>query len=88
MNSLMIKEYCKISPLLRQVVIAIKQWAKPIGLNKPSGPGPITFSSYALTLMTIALFQVRRPVRSLHVSDTTNTRPGEFYRIYKVAYHH
>jgi len=38
--------------------MAIKQWAKPLGLNDPSGSqGPSSFSSYCLTMMTIGLFQ-------------------------------
>ena len=62
-NTQMIKKYCSISPELRKVMTFIKEWAKAIGFNNPSGDqGPVTFSSYALTLMTIALFQVSRLV--------------------------
>jgi hypothetical protein len=38
----------------------IKGWAKPLGLNSPTVKGgPVTFSSYALALMTIGFLQVR-----------------------------
>ncbi|KAJ3558425.1 hypothetical protein NM688_g929 [Phlebia brevispora] len=60
LNSQMIREYCILSPLLREVAICIKRWAKGIGMNNPAGQGgATTFSSYALTIMTIALFQSR-----------------------------
>jgi hypothetical protein len=41
------------------MMVFIKRWAKPLGLNSPSRKGaPVTFSSYALMLMTIGLLQV------------------------------
>jgi len=58
LNSAMIKEYCDIHPLLRPLLSRIKEWAKPLGLNNPSPPrGPKSFSSYALSLMTISFLQ-------------------------------
>lgn len=59
-NTYLIKAYCDLLPILRPFLFAIKLWAKPLGLNTPSGAGPggASFSSYALTLMTIGLFQV------------------------------
>lgn len=58
-NSRMLKIYCDMSPVLRPMLFAVKAWAKPLGLNNPSGMGPRTFSSYALALMTIGFLQVR-----------------------------
>lgn len=53
--------YCDLSPdLVRPMIMVIKRWAKSHGLNDPSGQnGPVTFSSYALTLMVIGFLQVR-----------------------------
>ncbi|KAF4585037.1 hypothetical protein EYR40_001870 [Pleurotus pulmonarius] len=58
-NSRMLKIYCDMSPVLRPMLFAVKAWAKPLGLNNPSGMGPRTFSSYALALMTIGFLQMR-----------------------------
>lgn len=60
-NSEMINEYCALSPVLRPLLFSIKEWAKPLGLNTPSGGlgVSVSFSSYALALMTIAFLQVR-----------------------------
>lgn len=69
LNSLMIKHYCDISPVLRPMLHLIKRWAKPRGLNSPSiDTGKVTFSSYALTLMTIGFLQVS--LRSVKESTT------------------
>jgi DNA polymerase sigma len=62
-NSLMIQRYTTLCPHLRGLLIVLKRWAKPLGLNNPSPKifskkQPVTFSSYALALMTIALLQV------------------------------
>ncbi|CAL1711067.1 unnamed protein product [Somion occarium] len=59
LNTALIKHYCDMLPILRPFLYAIKSWAKPLGLNNPSGvaSSSATFSSYALTLMTIGLFQ-------------------------------
>jgi hypothetical protein len=46
-------------PLLR----LIKRWAKTVGMNAPS-KRPASFSSYTLTLMTIAWSQVRSQART------------------------
>ncbi|OBZ78182.1 Poly(A) RNA polymerase cid13 [Grifola frondosa] len=61
LNTALIRRYCELAPALPEVMVAVKHWAKPLGLNNPSGggKGPVTFSSYALTLMTIGLFQIR-----------------------------
>jgi DNA polymerase sigma len=59
LNSQMIARYIALAPVLKPLIFAIKAWARPRGYNDPSGrAGKITFSSYTLTLMTIALFQV------------------------------
>lgn len=61
LNTAMIKRYCDLVPLLRPMVAYLKCWAKPLGLNNPSSADgkPVTFSSYALMLMTISFLQVR-----------------------------
>ncbi|KAF8958406.1 hypothetical protein BDZ97DRAFT_1445656 [Flammula alnicola] len=58
-NSDMIKQYCDFSPVLRPMLFGIKEWAKPLHLNSPSGVKsvPASFSSYALALMTIGFLQ-------------------------------
>lgn len=58
-NTALIKQYCDMLPILRPLVFIIKRWAKPLGLNSPSTAEGTTFSSYALTLMTIGWFQVQ-----------------------------
>lgn len=60
-NTSLIQQYCDILPVLRPLLLAIKRWARPLGYNSPAGaPGePITFSSYALAIMTIGLLQAR-----------------------------
>lgn len=60
-NSIMIKEYCDAHPFLRPLLYRIKKWAKGVGLNSPSPVrgSPVSFSSYALALMTIGFLQVR-----------------------------
>ncbi|KAK0444215.1 uncharacterized protein EV420DRAFT_1007345 [Desarmillaria tabescens] len=66
-NSDMVKRYCELSPLLRPMVRVIKKWAKPLKLNSPSirSGGRVTFSSYALTLITIAFLQTHRLLPNL-----------------------
>jgi len=58
-NSSMIKEYCDVHPHLRPLLYSIKNWAKPLGLNSPSPVvgHSVSFSSYALALMTISFLQ-------------------------------
>ena len=59
-NSMLIATYCQLNVYLRPLIVLIKQWAKSHGLNNPSGgPGlQATFSSYALSMMTIGYLQV------------------------------
>ena len=58
-NTGMIKRYCDVIPILRPMVWSLKRWAKGLGMNDPSGNrGAVTFSSYALMLMTISFLQV------------------------------
>lgn len=56
-NSYLLRSYCDILPGLRTVLVAIKLWARPLGLNTPSGGSMTTFSTYALTLMTLGWLQ-------------------------------
>ncbi|KAI0247404.1 hypothetical protein BJV78DRAFT_1246095 [Lactifluus subvellereus] len=60
-NTSLIRHYCDILPVLRPLLLAIKRWARPLGYNNPAGAlgMPITFSSYALAIMTIGLLQTR-----------------------------
>jgi hypothetical protein len=59
-NSSLVKEYCNAHPYLRPLLFRIKEWANPLGLNSPSPTlgSPVSFSSYALALMTIGFLQV------------------------------
>lgn len=59
-NSIMIGRYATLSPHLPRLMLAIKRWSRPIGLNNPSPSKrlAITFSSYAFALMTIGFLQV------------------------------
>ncbi|KAJ4485383.1 hypothetical protein J3R30DRAFT_1348710 [Lentinula aciculospora] len=77
-NSLMIKHYCDIQPILRPMLGFIKCWAKPLGLNKPGiQDGPPTFSSYAFALMTIAFLQSIRLLPNLQDVDIED--PEQFF---------
>lgn len=61
-NTELIKRYCELHPSLRAVLIVLKRWAKPLGLNNPSGEGThrkASFSSYAFAMMSIGLYQRR-----------------------------
>ncbi|KAJ3998863.1 hypothetical protein F5050DRAFT_1805559 [Lentinula boryana] len=79
-NSRLIKHYCDIQPLLRPMLAFIKGWAKPLGLNKPGiEDGPPTFSSYALTLMTIAFLQNIRLVPNLQDIDIDEMDPKKVF---------
>ena len=58
-NTLLITKYCNLDPILRQLLQAIKKWAKSFSYNNPSDPRtPSSFTSYSLTLMTIGFLQV------------------------------
>ena len=58
-NSLLLNEYCDLLPELRPLIYLIKKWAKSHGLNNPSIRNEsVSFSSYALALMTIGHLQV------------------------------
>ncbi|CCM04354.1 uncharacterized protein FIBRA_06526 [Fibroporia radiculosa] len=60
-NTALIKRYCELAPVLPTMLFALKSWARPLGLNDPSGSQlrrGVTFSSYALALMTIGRLQM------------------------------
>lgn len=59
-NSYLLRSYCDVLPGLRTVLVAIKLWARPLGLNTPSGGSMTTFSTYALTLMTLGWLQSKK----------------------------
>ncbi|KAJ6551474.1 hypothetical protein B0H19DRAFT_1157812 [Mycena capillaripes] len=60
-NSDLIKRYCELNPVLPAMIQYIKLWAKPLGFNSPSSRRreAVTFSSYALVMMTIGFLQHR-----------------------------
>lgn len=80
MNTALIRHYCDILPVLRPLLLAIKRWARPLGYNSPAGaPGePISFSSYALAIMTIGLLQARGLLPNLQ-EGTQFTEGGTFW---------
>ena len=61
-NTSMVGHYVSLQPVLVPLLRMIKRWAKTVGMNSPS-IRPASFSSYTLTLMTIAWFQVSPLVR-------------------------
>ena len=56
-NTSLIRHYVSLQPALIPLLQLVKRWAKSVGMNSPS-ERPVSFSSYTLTLMTIAWFQV------------------------------
>ncbi|OCB91531.1 AGC/Akt protein kinase [Sanghuangporus baumii] len=80
-NTRLIAQYCSLSPLLRPLLMLLKQWAKTLGLNDPSGEGgAATFSSYALTLMTIGFLQTHDLLPNLQ-ADLPLLKPQEAFWI-------
>lgn len=77
-----VNRYCDLLPLLRPLLVFIKAWAKSVNLNDRSGRGGksiggTSFSTHALTLMTIGMFQVcsREPhLRCLVVDKPLQTK--------------
>ena len=53
-NTSLIRHYCDILSVLLPRLLAIKQWAPPLGFNSQAGAPeePISFSSYAPAIMT------------------------------------
>lgn len=62
-NTSMIRRYVSLQPAMIPLLRLIKRWAKTVGMNTPS-KRPVSFSSYTLTLMTIAWSQVRSQTRT------------------------
>ncbi|KAI6044543.1 hypothetical protein EDC04DRAFT_315724 [Pisolithus marmoratus] len=77
MNSNLLRSYCDILPGLRRLLVAIKLWARPLGLNTPSGGSMVTFSTYALTLMTLGWLQSRGLAPNLQDGLATRTDSKE-----------
>lgn len=69
-NTSMIRHYVSLQPVLIPLLRVIKRWAKTVGMNSPS-KRPVSFSSYTLTLMTIAWFQVSSLRESLDSTGLT-----------------
>lgn len=81
MNSNFLGSYCDVLPGLRTLLVAIKLWARPLGLNTPSGGSMVTFSTYALTLMTLGWLQSRGLAPNLQdgVETETSSEVGTFW---------
>lgn len=58
LNTRMLRDYAALDPRLRQLVYAVKHWAKRRCVNEPYTG---TLSSYCYVLMCIHLLQTRRP---------------------------
>ncbi|KAJ7853540.1 hypothetical protein B0H14DRAFT_783785 [Mycena olivaceomarginata] len=79
LNSDLIKRYCELNPVLVPMIQYVKLWAKPLGLNSPSRNQlnkPMTFSSYALVMMTIGFLQHRGLLPNLQ-EDLPPLEPGK-----------
>ncbi|THH22531.1 hypothetical protein EUX98_g8157, partial [Antrodiella citrinella] len=79
----LISRYCELLPVMRPLLVFLKQWAGRLGLNDASGAigrAP-SFGSYALTLMTIAMFQTKDYLPNLHsvVQGPPDERKGEVF---------
>jgi DNA polymerase sigma len=72
-NTMLLKHYVDLYDPLRQAIKVLKQWTKSLDLNCPAGTlgQPTSFSSYALALMTIGLFQASQYVGSVGFSDSS-----------------
>ncbi|KAH9849393.1 hypothetical protein C2E23DRAFT_840027 [Lenzites betulinus] len=57
-NTALLRQYCLRVPHLARFLRSVKVWVRSVGLNNPSAHKlPRSFSSYAITLMTIAWMQ-------------------------------
>lgn len=83
----MIAHYCKLFPPLPALLLAVKKWAKSLGLNNPSGRGgSASFSSYALSVMTIGYLQVCCfGVRGASYLLILRHRYLEFFQVFRLA---
>lgn len=66
-NTALLRQYCLRAPSLARYLRTVKLWVKSVDLNNPTGErdkGRRSFSSYAITLMTVAYLQVRIPAHS------------------------
>lgn len=80
-NTSMIRHYVSLQPVLIPLLRLIKRWAKGVGLNFPS-KRPVSFSSYTLTLMTIAWFQSLGWLPNLQRDISTNSdSPADYFWI-------
>ncbi|KAI0764990.1 hypothetical protein C8Q74DRAFT_1017771 [Fomes fomentarius] len=70
-NTALLRQYCVIFPPLAPLLRRIKSWARHVELNSSSEDGrPASFSSYALTLMTISFLQSKNLLPNLQRLDT------------------
>ncbi|KAI0674269.1 hypothetical protein C8Q78DRAFT_582612 [Trametes maxima] len=59
-NTALLRQYCLRSPGLSRFLRVAKAWLNSVDLNNPSVQGkPSSFSSYAITIMTIAFMQYK-----------------------------
>ena len=75
-NTSMMKHYVSLQLGLISLLRLIKRWAGGARLNSPSKQ-PVSFSSYTLTLMTIAWFQVRSLIWELWFTSA-ESRPSHW----------
>ena len=74
-NTALLRQYCLLDPSLPYFLKVVKLWMYSRGLNSASGRhGPPSFSSYAITIMTIALYQVRSVCISLRYGECGEQR--------------
>ncbi|EIM83995.1 uncharacterized protein STEHIDRAFT_170415 [Stereum hirsutum FP-91666 SS1] len=79
-NTELIARYIELLPVLRPLLSAIKKWAGVHGLNNPSGrQGAVSFSSYALTVMSIAFFQMKGLLPNLQDEEGMSRRERVFW---------
>ncbi|KAH9896842.1 hypothetical protein C8Q73DRAFT_687421 [Cubamyces lactineus] len=71
-NTALLRQYCLLNRTLPYLLKVVKLWMHSKYLNKASGmDGPPSFSSYAITLMTIALYQHHNLLPNLQADEDT-----------------
>ncbi|RPD79142.1 hypothetical protein L226DRAFT_241799 [Lentinus tigrinus ALCF2SS1-7] len=84
-NTRLFRRYCLVFSPLAPLLRKVKGWTRHIGLNHPSTPGvPPSFSSYALTLMTIAGLQRSGYLPNLQ-ADTRKSVNTHFWEVSKTG---
>ncbi|KAI0646280.1 hypothetical protein C8Q79DRAFT_657380 [Trametes meyenii] len=69
-NTALLRQYCLRSPGLSRCLRIVKAWLDSVGLNNSSVRGqPSSFSSYAITIMTIAFMQYKGYLPNLQADE-------------------